>query len=733
MRREYWLALAIAGFLTMLPLGWLALALILIVPGLAVFLLLKDKFDLVELVACSLTLSILLFPLATVIGSVFAMHLGPLLLGLTTIGIALYKYSKNEAVEIERKGWHVLALALIILLIVFYITLKTFTLTDAGLTVGTTHASDLNFHLSIAQHYILSPQIPPQDPYLPGYSIVYNWLMHVELGELGILTGVDLFIILKILVPIVSALIFLDAYLLARLVFKSEWQSLVASLLYVTASGLSWAYLAFQYYVQNIQYPDVFKILVYDWSNVMTLKYDPTSLYFFLPQTQTFGLLAMAFGFYMYLMTVRTKSVLYGIVTGLVLAALMLFHMITAFPVFVALGLYFLYILYKERKLSTLVAGIPLAIAAIAGFYQLSLLEAGLSSQVVLGHNPDVLPTLLFSLGLLIPFALYGMYLFRKNDEAWLLIIFAAINIILVNVVELPATVNTYRFFVFLALPLSLFAGMVLARWLSSKKVILIAAAVLVVLLMVPSTAIIVGFYDQALYTHATSAEYDALVWIKANTPTNSVIFETPGPFPRVPVVTGRESAYAGEIYTIQYHNVDRQAQMYGLMSITNSSMLYQSLAADGVNYVFVGTSESRQPFVTALADPTYFTAVYDKNDVKVYQVVGVTPPQEVHNMDISFWNWIAFAAAFLYLLFIPGLNVIRTMGWDGRYNVVERILIAFGISVSILVIVSTLLALPFSIGLNFYTLVILETLVIVATSKEVVAPVLGILTTLRH
>jgi hypothetical protein len=712
MKREYWLALAIAGFLTMLPLGWLALALILFVPGLAVFLLLKEKFDLVELIACSFTLSILLFPLATVIGSVFALHLGPMLLGFTTIGIALYKYSKSATVEVERKGWHVLAIALVILIIVLYITLKTFALTDAGLTVGTTHASDLNFHLSIAQHYILSPQIPPQDPYLPGYDIVYNWLMHVELGELGILTGVDLFVILKIIVPIVSALIFLDAYLLARLIFKSDRQSLAAALIYVTASGLSWAYLAFQYFIQNIQYPDVFKILVYEWPGIMTLKYDPTVLYFFLPQTQTFGLMAMAFGFYMYILTVRTKSVLYGIVTGLVLAALMLFHMITAFPVFLALGIYFLYLLYKERRLSTLVAAIPLAIAAIAGIFQLSLLEAGLSSQVVLGHNPDVVLTLVFSLGLLVPFALYGMYLFRKNDEAWLLILFAAINVILINVVELPATVNTYRFFVFLALPLSLFAGLVIARWLSSKKAVLIAVAA-------------VGFYDQALYTHATSAEYDALVWIKSNTPTNSVIFEAPGPFPRVPVVTGRESAYAGEIYTTQYHNVDRQAEMYGLMSVTNSSSLYQSLAADSVNYVFLGSSESRQPFVQALADPAYFTPVYDKNDVKVYQVAGVTPPQEVQHMDISFLNWLSFAAAFLYLLFIPGLNVIRTMGWDGRYTTIERILIAFGISVSILVIVSTLLALPFSIGLNFYTLVILETLVIVATSREVVAPVL--------
>ena len=92
--------------------------------------------------------------------------------------------------------------------------------------------------------------------------------------------------------------------------------------------------------------------------------------------------------------------------------------------------------------------------------------------------------------------------------------------------------------------------------------------------------------------------------------------------------------------------------------------------------------------------------------------------------MYISVLNWIAFGAAFLYLLFIPGLNVVRTMGWNGRYTVIERIVIAFGISVTILVLVSTALALPFSIGLTFYTLMILETLVIILTSREVVTPI---------
>ncbi len=91
--------------------------------------------------------------------------------------------------------------------------------------------------------------------------------------------------------------------------------------------------------------------------------------------------------------------------------------------------------------------------------------------------------------------------------------------------------------------------------------------------------------------------------------------------------------------------------------------------------------------------------------------------------MEISILNWIAFILAFLYLLILPGANILRTTGWikTKNYNLPEVVVVAFGISVAILVIVSLLLALWFSVGLNFYTLIIAETLVIILTTKEVV------------
>ena len=91
--------------------------------------------------------------------------------------------------------------------------------------------------------------------------------------------------------------------------------------------------------------------------------------------------------------------------------------------------------------------------------------------------------------------------------------------------------------------------------------------------------------------------------------------------------------------------------------------------------------------------------------------------------MEITPFEWIAFLAAIVYLLILPGANIIRTMGWAQKknYNPLELLVVSFGISLAILVLVSLALALPVSIGVTFYSLMALETLVIVATTKEVV------------
>jgi len=639
MRREYWLLLALAGLVAMLPLGPIQLALLLTVPGFALLALVRERFNVVELVAYSFTLSILVFPLAVFIAYFAGIwHAGAVLLGLMAMAVAGIKYYKGSDIELTRSKyqWAVLGVALFIFAVVLFLTLKTFTLTPAGFVCDTTHASDLNFHLSIAQRYIESPHIPPEDPYLPGYDIVYNWFMHLLFGELGVLTGVSLFTIFDIIVPLVSALIFTDAYLLAEYLFSSERHGLVAAVVFVAVSGLSWIYILYQLFVLNNPSPDIFKEMVYEWPGTismipginftMMLKYDPTVLFFLLPQTQTFGLMATIFGFLAFLKTIKEKSIPYAAVTAVVLASLVLFHMISAFPVFITMGLMFLYLLFRRRFGDALISAIPLAAGAIASIYQLAIMQQGNAAQIIIAHHPDVIPTIIFSIGLLIPFAIYGMYIKRNDEACGLLTLYAVINIVLLNVVEMPATVNTYRFLVYAALPISLFAGYVFSQWLSSRNYLKMGVAAAVILLMVPSTAIMLGFYNDSSYVHATPPEYEALQWIKANTPKDAIIFEEPGFFPRVPVVTGRDVAYSGEIYTLQYHNVDLQADAYGILSITGPAALYDKLSQYNVSYVFVGQRESQHPFTAALKNTQYFEPVYDKDGVYIYELTGHSP-----------------------------------------------------------------------------------------------------------
>ncbi len=91
--------------------------------------------------------------------------------------------------------------------------------------------------------------------------------------------------------------------------------------------------------------------------------------------------------------------------------------------------------------------------------------------------------------------------------------------------------------------------------------------------------------------------------------------------------------------------------------------------------------------------------------------------------MEISIISWIATILALVYLLMLPGANIIRTLDWARKkaYTLPECAVVAFGLSVAILVLVSLALALSFSVGLNFYTLITAETLVIIGTTKEVV------------
>jgi hypothetical protein len=617
-RNEYWLALAVAGVLMALPLGWLSFGLLLFVPGLSAYVLIRKRYNIVELVTLSFTLSLVLFALATLVTLAADVHGAPLALGAFAVIVSLYQFSKHKTAELNAKGWQALALAIVLAAIVFLVLFfNTYTFRDGAFYVQPTHACDGIFHLSIIERYITTPQVPPQEPFLPGYDIVYNWLVFVSIGELVLVTCAVLFLAYKIIVALVAGLIFLAAYLLADAVFKGRVSTaLIAALVFVAGAGLSWAFMLFQQLSGDT--PDLFYDLVYNWDGVMSLKYDPVSLFFFLPQPQTFALLLMIAGLYLYYVTCRDRSWGFSLASGLTLATLIMFHLMSAFATLISVGLYFLYILFRKRETIfgnrdfafVAIVALPLALCLFAGLYQVSLLTENAVSHVEIGHHPDVYTTLLFTLGPLIPFALYGARRLLREDGAVLLIIFGLANFPFINALELPRSMDTYRFLDFLSLPVAIFAGYAFREMLKSPARWKKALAVLAILLIVPSSLIITAFYAGPAYQQAPADDVIALQWMKENTPANAIVFENPTPFPRVSLLSGRVVSYTGQ-YMDQFHGVNLQWPMEQIMRTTDPAQLHQQLVEYNVSYVFLGSQEREYAFADLLKDGAYFKLAY--------------------------------------------------------------------------------------------------------------------------
>ncbi|MDY6964971.1 MAG: hypothetical protein SVM80_03245 [Halobacteriota archaeon] len=89
--------------------------------------------------------------------------------------------------------------------------------------------------------------------------------------------------------------------------------------------------------------------------------------------------------------------------------------------------------------------------------------------------------------------------------------------------------------------------------------------------------------------------------------------------------------------------------------------------------------------------------------------------------MEITVVDAVALTLSFLYLLIIPGLNVLRTTGKLESLEIEETVLISIGIGIIILTFISLMLSLPGSAGLNLYNLLIAVTIFIVISTKEVV------------
>jgi hypothetical protein len=335
------------------------------------------------------------------------------------------------------------------------------------------------------------------------------------------------------------------------------------------------------------------------------------------------------FAFILWIALIKKQNKRNILLFGLTLGLLPYYHLITAFPLFLAVAAYGVYqyargrVVLAQYHLGTLIIG-----GAIASPL-LPLLAAG-PNQVAIAFSTYSFYFMFVVYGLVGILACIGAYRSRANEAAQPLLVFALWTLIALNVVSLSLTNNSYRFLVYLWLPIALFASYyistVIAKvssegfW-SKKRAIKIAAVTEVVLCAFPTSYALWEFYNEDTYIHASTDELQAAQWIKANTSKDAIFFEEPSAFPRIPFTTGRLLAFAGAIYAIQYHGINLQQKADALMNERNPELLRLGLTQFNVSYVFVGPRERGYAIATTVNNSSYFERVYSNPTVDIYEL----------------------------------------------------------------------------------------------------------------
>ncbi|MCK4327000.1 MAG: hypothetical protein KAW41_00830 [Candidatus Diapherotrites archaeon] len=512
----------------------LSLAL-LIVPGLVLYSRMRKEFSLAELVAASIALSMVVLPFAAMLAR--PMGLAPVVpLGFF---VAYLLYRKGGRLTIGKRDKMALAVGLVFALLVALVLLQ-----YAGPAVHPTHAGDAVWHMSNAEWYRLSPQFPPEDSYTPGHTINGNWLFTVLLGEAGMAA-----------IPLAALALFLSVYLVGEKLFRSGMR---AGALFMLLAGGSW--------VLGTGFQEIIFA-------PLGFKFDPTLLFFFLPQPQAIGLGLMAFALFLFL---KKQDKLLGVT----LAVLAGYHLQTAAVLVGAILLHHAINRKKPRFLPWMALGIP---------FLLPLLSVS-GSHMAFGFRPEALPTIALTV---LPLGALAW----RNRKTELLALLSWLGIALALFVAIPLTQNGYRFLVYAALPLAVLASPRLDN----------APRVLIAGLLCISSVALVGVYTGNQYGQAAPSELAALEWARENTPQDAIFLEEWSLFPRVPYLAHRRILYGGH-YGVQYHGLDNRGVVKQITGESDGGRLRELLLENNVDYVFVGEREKKLGFYPALAQ---FEEVY--------------------------------------------------------------------------------------------------------------------------
>ncbi len=310
----------------------------------------------------------------------------------------------------------------------------------------------------------------------------------------------------------------------------------------------------------------------------------------------------------------KNRLILAGVITGLAYE----FHNVAFFCCYAAYAVCLLVNL-RKFKLSYLYFLVPTAFALPFILFSGSSFSLGISLDffsTYVHSNPFVF----YPLNLGVPFALAVISFFKRGHEylkITLLMLFLVPNILLLT----PWSWDMYKFFMFAWVIIAVLSGIMLVK---TRRILVVA----LVLLSIITTASVIAYNVGTDYTGVSWNEYNLGLWVRDNTPQNSVFLTYYGIHEPPTMIAGRVRV-SSYVYWPYGHGVPLDQVWQREHEIDSA---YNGTAADlatvvreyNVSYVYVGNEETGYYSLNCIAhldSVGFLTTVYSDGNLRVYQV----------------------------------------------------------------------------------------------------------------
>ncbi len=533
-------------------------------------------------------------------------------LALTTL-YAWVVYKKGEPLKPQMffkvrqiKKTSLLLFAVIFLVSIALLGLSVWRGDQYGIVVTGSNWQDTPFHYEIIES-LNNGNFPPQNPNYLGTPLSYHYFVDFHTAILEKVYGY-----LPTLMPVLNALFILffgfAVYALARPYGRRA--AVVATVISVFGWGLSYLGL---------------------FSALLNGTFTPTQNYIY-QFGQTFGLPSMfdnllqqrplliglpAFALVLALlrdMDDRNRLILAGVLTGLAYE----FHNVAFFCCYVVYAICLL-INLRKIKLSYLYFLLPTIFALPFILFSGSSfsISFNLDFFATYVHNN---PFVFYPLNLGIPFALAIISFFKRGHQylkITLLILFLIPNMLLLT----PWSWDMYKFFMFAWVLIAVLSGIMLAK---TRRILVVA----LVLFSVITTSSVIVYNVGTDYTGVSWSEYQLGLWVRDNTPQNSVFLTYYGIHEPPTMIAGRVRV-SSYIYWPYGHGIpldqvwQREKEIDSAYNGTITE-LASVIREFNVSYVYVGNEEISyytSNCISHFDSVGFLTTVYSDSNLRIYQV----------------------------------------------------------------------------------------------------------------